>query len=287
MLGAVPRSRRTSSSRRRSQNRHHGFSNVKETLEEIHKGVSKAYPCGAGLGLMGVRPTATSRCATASPAPTRTSSARCATASIASAQQRVPRAASHREQDRLQHVLGAAAVLGRLLSRGAHALRRRRRGRTCITATGFAAGPTPACRSTASCRSAIPAFLAQFDDDDGGRTVSCECHEASEGSQPQGRRASIAPTRAGRRRAAADRRSSPQQPHIPHRLLARVLAGLGSGSHRRHRRAVPAGRARSVRLPHRLLLAGAGARPAQSRARLDGKCAAAQKDWRKIDLVFP
>lgn len=34
--------------------RHHGFSNVKETLEEIHKGVSKAFPCGAGLGLMGV-----------------------------------------------------------------------------------------------------------------------------------------------------------------------------------------------------------------------------------------
>jgi uncharacterized protein len=27
---------------------------VKETIEEIHKGVSKAYPCGAGLGLMGV-----------------------------------------------------------------------------------------------------------------------------------------------------------------------------------------------------------------------------------------
>jgi uncharacterized protein len=35
-------------------NRHHGFSNVKDTLEEIHKGVSKAFPCGAGLGLMGV-----------------------------------------------------------------------------------------------------------------------------------------------------------------------------------------------------------------------------------------
>ena len=34
--------------------RHHGFSNVRETLQEIHKGVSKAYPCGAGLGLMGV-----------------------------------------------------------------------------------------------------------------------------------------------------------------------------------------------------------------------------------------
>jgi uncharacterized protein len=27
---------------------------VKDTLEEIHKGASKAFPCGAGLGLMGV-----------------------------------------------------------------------------------------------------------------------------------------------------------------------------------------------------------------------------------------
>jgi uncharacterized protein len=35
-------------------NQHHGFSNVKETLEELHKGVSKAFPCGAGLGLLGV-----------------------------------------------------------------------------------------------------------------------------------------------------------------------------------------------------------------------------------------
>jgi uncharacterized protein len=36
------------------EDRHHGFSNVKETLEELHKGMSKPYPCGAGLGLMGV-----------------------------------------------------------------------------------------------------------------------------------------------------------------------------------------------------------------------------------------
>jgi uncharacterized protein len=34
--------------------RAHAFSNVKDTLAEIHKGVAKAYPCGAGLGLMGV-----------------------------------------------------------------------------------------------------------------------------------------------------------------------------------------------------------------------------------------
>jgi uncharacterized protein len=36
------------------RNEHHGFTNVKDTLEEIHKGVSKAYGCGAGLGLLGV-----------------------------------------------------------------------------------------------------------------------------------------------------------------------------------------------------------------------------------------
>jgi uncharacterized protein len=34
--------------------RHHGFSNVRDTIEEIHRGVAKAYPCGAGIGLLGV-----------------------------------------------------------------------------------------------------------------------------------------------------------------------------------------------------------------------------------------
>lgn len=36
------------------ENRHHGFSNVRETLQELHQGHAKAYPCGAGIGLMGV-----------------------------------------------------------------------------------------------------------------------------------------------------------------------------------------------------------------------------------------
>jgi uncharacterized protein len=35
---------------------HHGFSNVSDTLSELHAGISKAHPCGAGLGLMGVGP---------------------------------------------------------------------------------------------------------------------------------------------------------------------------------------------------------------------------------------
>jgi uncharacterized protein len=36
------------------EGRHHGFSNVRETIQEIHQGHAKAYPCGAGIGLMGV-----------------------------------------------------------------------------------------------------------------------------------------------------------------------------------------------------------------------------------------
>ena len=34
----------------------HGFSNVSDTLQELHAGISKAHPCGAGLGLLGVSP---------------------------------------------------------------------------------------------------------------------------------------------------------------------------------------------------------------------------------------
>ena len=57
-----------------------------------------------------------------------------------------------------------AARAGRGRSARAAAITRRtratarRRGRTCTTATGSAAGPTSACRSTASCRSAIRRF---------------------------------------------------------------------------------------------------------------------------------
>lgn len=37
-----------------SQGRPHGFSNMNDLLRELHTGVSKAHPCGAGLGLLGV-----------------------------------------------------------------------------------------------------------------------------------------------------------------------------------------------------------------------------------------
>ncbi|PWU08815.1 MAG: quinohemoprotein amine dehydrogenase maturation protein [Terriglobia bacterium] len=34
--------------------RQHGFTNASDTLKELHTGISKAYSCGAGLGLLGV-----------------------------------------------------------------------------------------------------------------------------------------------------------------------------------------------------------------------------------------
>jgi uncharacterized protein len=37
-------------------NRHFGFANLSDLLGEIHQGVAKAYPCGAGIGLLGVAP---------------------------------------------------------------------------------------------------------------------------------------------------------------------------------------------------------------------------------------
>jgi len=33
---------------------HHGFSNLGDLVRELHQGVNKAHPCGAGLGLLGV-----------------------------------------------------------------------------------------------------------------------------------------------------------------------------------------------------------------------------------------
>lgn len=36
------------------QGKAHGFTNANDTLKELHSGISKAYPCGAGLGLLGV-----------------------------------------------------------------------------------------------------------------------------------------------------------------------------------------------------------------------------------------
>jgi uncharacterized protein len=38
------------------QNKQHAFSNVSDTISELHQGVNKSHPCGAGMGLVGVGP---------------------------------------------------------------------------------------------------------------------------------------------------------------------------------------------------------------------------------------
>ena len=106
------------------QNRHHGFSNVRETLQEIHQGHAKAYPCGAGIGLLGV--------ATDGKVSLCHRFAGSDAHRFGSVTEGIDRAkqasfledASRRPQDRLQPVLGAADLRRRLLSRGAHPLRR-------------------------------------------------------------------------------------------------------------------------------------------------------------------
>ena len=65
----------------------------------------------------------------------------------------------------------------------------------------------------------------------------------------------------------------PQQegPHIPLGCSFIFLPGWEADSNGGRGGPVPAGRARPVRLPPRLLLAGAGAGPVESRPRLDGQ----------------
>ena len=103
--------------------RRHGFSNVRDTLEELHKGMSKAYPCGAGTWPHG-RGDRRRRRALPSLRRLRLAQAGHRVRRRRSrAPGRLSHQAPHREQDRLRDVLGAAAVRRRLLPRSAHALR--------------------------------------------------------------------------------------------------------------------------------------------------------------------
>ena len=120
-------------------NRHHGFSNVKETLEELHKGVSKAFPCGAGLGLLGVATDGDVALCHRFAGSDAHKFGTVSEGDRSRAQHAFLEQPSHRQQDRLQHLLGASALFGGLLSRGPYPLRRHHT-RTCTTATGFAAG---------------------------------------------------------------------------------------------------------------------------------------------------
>ncbi len=124
------------------ENRHHGFSNVKDTLEEIHKGVSKPYPCGAGLGLMGVSTDGDVALCHRFAGSDAHKMERSATVSIAWCRLAFWRSTTSTTRP-------IAASVGRVRSARAAAITRRTRATAirpipiCITASGFAAGRTP------------------------------------------------------------------------------------------------------------------------------------------------
>ena len=145
--------------------RHHGFSNVRETLGEIHKGASKAWPCGAGFGLLGV--------STAGDVALCHRFAGSDDHKLGTVRDGIDRDAQRAFLD-AHHVANKTdceTCWARPLCAGGcyHEAHTRygttERSRTCTTATGFAAGPTPACRSTARSRRRNPAFLHQFEGD--------------------------------------------------------------------------------------------------------------------------
>ena len=137
--------------------KHHGFSNVSETLEEIHKGASKAYPCGAGLGLVGVATGGDVALCHRFAARTSTSWAPSTTASTGT-----PRTRSWNVT--IWRTRPTATPAGRARCAPAGAITRRTPGtarapnRTCTTASGSAGGPTSACASTASWPNGTPSF---------------------------------------------------------------------------------------------------------------------------------
>ena len=151
--------------------RHHGFSNVKETLEELHKGVSKAFPCGAGLGACWRRHRRRRRLCHRFAGSDSHQLGTVRDGIDRAGAAGVPRAAPRGQQDRLPHVLGASPVLRRLLSRSAHPLRRHDarepallqliRGWTEVSSQVYG-----------ELSERNPAFLAQFDDKDMKELVS-------------------------------------------------------------------------------------------------------------------
>ena len=182
----------------------------------------------------------------------------------------VPRVASHRRA----RPTARRAGRGRFAPAAVITKRTRATDRptvpTCTTANGFAAGRTRAWRSTAKSRNAIPISCGSSMT----KRFRRRSHEASDTDQSQGRvgiEAATVPTQGCGRPSAGRTAAAARTAAHPERLFAGLLARLGSRSQRRHRRPVPAGRARSVRLPHGLLLAGAGARPVESLAGLDGE----------------
>ena len=186
------------------------------------QGVSRA---ARASGCSACRPTATSRCATASPARTRTSSARCATASIARRRRRSSSSITSRTRP-------TAARAGR--GRSARAAATTRRTRATATTThanlhycDWIRGWTDTCLQIygelSRTQSGVPRAVRRRRQHEGA-----ECHEPPQGDQ------SRRPARVERRDRGSDvvalqrtAAAAAAAAALSARLLARVLARAG------------------------------------------------------------
>ena len=146
---------------------------MSETLQEIHNGISKAYPCGAGLGLMGVSTDGDvalcHRFAGSDEHKLRHGARR---RDRGDKQQQFLDTHHVVEQDRLPDLLGAADLRRRLLSRSAHALRRST-NRPNLHYCDWIRGWTHTCLEIyGELAERNPGFLRQFDDEDVPEKVS-------------------------------------------------------------------------------------------------------------------
>ena len=282
MLEQFQRARGRSSSRR-LENRHHGFSNVKDTLEEIHKGVSKPF-LAARAGLMGVSTDGDVALCHRFAGSDEHKLGTVRDGHRPAGADRISREASHRRQDRLQPCWARPLCSGGCYHE-AHTRYGDTGGRICITATGFAAGPIPVCKFTASCRCEIHDIPRAIRLTRGGTwsisRVRLTAKPTAIAEHRHRRETDTMLSRCSRDPAAAAARTS--------RSAARLF------SRRDGKPITTAARRDSAQPVERDLFDCHDGCfwPAQVPDQLNhapdwtSECAAAQKDWRKIDLVFP
>ena len=152
----------------------HGFSNVSDTLAELHQGVNKSHPCGAGLGLVGVGPSGD-----IAPCHRFVDSDAHALGHISTGidkakQERFSEPRPHRRRSTIATPAGrvrcapAAAITKHLCATATPAIR------IFTTAIGSGTGPIPASKFTARSRRRIPDFLSSSPKGRQRHETSCE-----------------------------------------------------------------------------------------------------------------
>ena len=270
------------------EDRHHGFSNVRDTLQEIHQGMSKAYPCGQVSGCWGWRPSAIFRLCHRFADRRRTSGLGEQGSQPGDAAGGHPGPPPRGPQVPIVSVCWARPVCSGGCYHEAYTVTATPRHRTCTTATGSRHW-TDVCfriygeigaaaalsRDTWVAGSDVKAYGGRYETPESRsieKRAMVEEFIASESNDVRG----------------APGTGRPPGPHIPLGCSFVFSPGWEADSSGGTRRVVPAGRARPFRLLSHLLLARPRAGPLQLRAGLDRQMRfRAQKDWRNIDLVFP